>query len=629
MKYLSLALICLCSLLATAQEEVQFSLIKGLNSSEHEIVTGIWGDALLVSQTYRTGLISDWSEGDGPVAWKARYAPRRATWESISVKDWPLQLDERVNAVSYSKRDSAIYYSRTTSLGTYGIFRRSLVNGNWGPEEDLKLHGPDLDAVQPAISEAGDELLYVQQSSMKEGSTLMYAVSRAGVWSEGKALNDNINQPGYNLFPQWDGNDILFSSERESGMGGKDIYRATKSSQWEEVELLPTPINSAFNDLTPVMLNADRGFISTDRNDPAQGYDLMIFERIREEETVQGLTALLECKGVPVQDTEVEVMNASGETVYVANTGATGTFDLSELRLKQSYKVLFKGPEKEVLKHSFLYILNEQGERIMVFAPGADGMFIFELLPSDEVGGMRSLDERDDWTLLAIDLDGQVFEKEPGDIEEGVPIYVTDENGDLEALSYTTEKGKFHFDKLSPQAQYNISVDEESNATGMVIFDEGEETVIPLVEGKAEFERIPKEEVVSLINEKGDSIAIRKEETFIIEHIYYALNSAQLNLVAKYQLDQLANIMKQNADIRIELNSHTDSRGENEYNLELSQRRANSAVGYLLERGIAQDRMVAKGYGESKLLNKCKDGVVCAEEDHALNRRTEIKIFIR
>jgi outer membrane protein OmpA-like peptidoglycan-associated protein len=77
----------------------------------------------------------------------------------------------------------------------------------------------------------------------------------------------------------------------------------------------------------------------------------------------------------------------------------------------------------------------------------------------------------------------------------------------------------------------------------------------------------------------------------------------------------------------IELSSHTDSRGDNEYNKKLSQRRANSTKAWLVEVGVEPARIKAVGYGETKLLNKCKDNVRCSEEEHQLNRRSEFKII--
>ncbi|RZK14853.1 MAG: OmpA family protein [Pedobacter sp.] len=84
--------------------------------------------------------------------------------------------------------------------------------------------------------------------------------------------------------------------------------------------------------------------------------------------------------------------------------------------------------------------------------------------------------------------------------------------------------------------------------------------------------------------------------------------------------------MKDNPTIWIELGSHADNRGIDQYNQSLSQSRANSAVQYIIDRGVEKNRITAKGYGECKVLIKCANGVKCSEADPQWNRRTEFKI---
>ncbi len=112
-----------------------------------------------------------------------------------------------------------------------------------------------------------------------------------------------------------------------------------------------------------------------------------------------------------------------------------------------------------------------------------------------------------------------------------------------------------------------------------------------------------------------------------LKNIYYDLNKADIRSDAAAVLDNLVRVLKENPTIKIELSSHTDSRSSDEYNMELSQRRADTAVQYLISQGIDEKRLIAKGYGESKLINKCADGIDCTEEEHQQNRRTEIKIL--
>jgi outer membrane protein OmpA-like peptidoglycan-associated protein len=84
--------------------------------------------------------------------------------------------------------------------------------------------------------------------------------------------------------------------------------------------------------------------------------------------------------------------------------------------------------------------------------------------------------------------------------------------------------------------------------------------------------------------------------------------------------------MKTN-DLKLELSSHTDSRGNDIYNEQLSQQRSNSCVNYIISKGISAERIIAKGYGEYKLKNRCANDVECSDEEHQQNRRTELKII--
>ena len=85
--------------------------------------------------------------------------------------------------------------------------------------------------------------------------------------------------------------------------------------------------------------------------------------------------------------------------------------------------------------------------------------------------------------------------------------------------------------------------------------------------------------------------------------------------------------MDNNPNLKIELSSHTDSRGRDAYNLALSNRRAKAAVDYIITKGISSEKIIAKGYGEKKLTNRCSNGIKCSISEHQANRRTMIKIL--
>ncbi|MEM6724243.1 MAG: OmpA family protein [Bacteroidota bacterium] len=116
-------------------------------------------------------------------------------------------------------------------------------------------------------------------------------------------------------------------------------------------------------------------------------------------------------------------------------------------------------------------------------------------------------------------------------------------------------------------------------------------------------------------------------ETIEINNIFYDLGKWDIRSEAAIELDNLVGLLSINPDFVVELSSHTDARGSNPSNLTLSQKRAESAVNYLVGQGIERSRLVAKGYGETKLKNKCKDGITCSEELHQENRRTELQVI--
>lgn len=111
-----------------------------------------------------------------------------------------------------------------------------------------------------------------------------------------------------------------------------------------------------------------------------------------------------------------------------------------------------------------------------------------------------------------------------------------------------------------------------------------------------------------------------------LKNIHYDLDKSFIREDAKTELDKLYQFLMDNPTIKLELSSHTDSRGSDAYNLKLSQERADAAVNYLVSKGINKTRITAKGYGETMLLNECKNDVNCTESQHQKNRRTEFKV---
>lgn len=141
---------------------------------------------------------------------------------------------------------------------------------------------------------------------------------------------------------------------------------------------------------------------------------------------------------------------------------------------------------------------------------------------------------------------------------------------------------------------------------------------------------------VSTFNVSADTIVTieiplqlipEEDYEFTLQGVYYDLDKFDLRPESKIILDSVAKILESNPKIQIELAAHTDSRAPADYNMTLSQKRAESCVNYLVSKGIRNERLIAKGYGETQLVNDCADDVECSEEEHQQNRRTTIRII--
>jgi outer membrane protein OmpA-like peptidoglycan-associated protein len=114
---------------------------------------------------------------------------------------------------------------------------------------------------------------------------------------------------------------------------------------------------------------------------------------------------------------------------------------------------------------------------------------------------------------------------------------------------------------------------------------------------------------------------------FGIKMIYFDLNKWSIETKAEADLEKILAALNHNPNLKLDIRSYTDSRGSSKYNESLSDKRAKATIEWLVNKGISQERLTGKGYGESQLVNGCSDGVKCSEEEHSLNRRSEFIII--
>ncbi len=120
---------------------------------------------------------------------------------------------------------------------------------------------------------------------------------------------------------------------------------------------------------------------------------------------------------------------------------------------------------------------------------------------------------------------------------------------------------------------------------------------------------------------------IYEGKTIPINNILYEFGSSELDKRDMEGLESLATLMSDNPDLTVEIGSHTDSRGGNERNMELSRERAQKVVDFLVDNEVLRSRLISRGYGETELKNDCTNGVDCSDREHRQNRRTELKVL--
>ncbi|RKR07061.1 WD40 repeat protein [Maribacter vaceletii] len=121
----------------------------------------------------------------------------------------------------------------------------------------------------------------------------------------------------------------------------------------------------------------------------------------------------------------------------------------------------------------------------------------------------------------------------------------------------------------------------------------------------------------------GDDLA----KLLQLSTIYFNFDKYNIRKDSEIEVQKVIAAMEKYPSLKIKVNSHTDSRGKDSYNLWLSQKRAQATVDYMISKGISKDRLQGQGYGETKLINKCSNGVKCSGKEHELNRRSEFIIL--
>ena len=434
-----------------------------------------------------------------------------------------------------------------------------------------------------SFSKDGNEIYFTRCKAIDEGDKknkpsqnefchVYYSRMAAGVWSEPDQLKlfadtVNVGQPALSK----DGKILFVSSDLKAGFGGKDLYYFTKTdSGWSAPSNAGTYVNSSGDEMFPWLDDRNNLYFASNGLPGMGGLD--IFKAVKGKTLWKDATNLK----API------------------NSGADD-FGLIIDKYKPANvndSILFSG---------YFTSCRAGGK-------GEDDIYRFE----------------DKWVNF-FTLKGKVFAKKYEDPENpdskllgtmpvpGARVELKDPKTDaLIAFKNCDKDGNYTF-KLDAETDYKLSASQagflNKNETTTTKGLRNQDSTYITVYKDIEIEKIYTQKMI------------------VIPNIYYDYDKATLRLESEAVLDSIIVFFKDNKDLTIEIGSHTDSRGSDSYNLKLSQARAQSVVDYLIGKGIAQERLVAVGYGETKLVNKCSNGVECTEEEHQKNRRTTFRII--
>lgn len=423
--------------------------------------------------------------------------------------------------------------------------------------------------VHPTTNAKGDVLYFA--SDMEDGfggHDIYMSQFVGGQWREPVNLGSAVNTDKDELYPFMSSEDeLFFTSNRSGGKGGLDIYmsRKTASGSFSAPILLPEPINSASDDFSITLSENKRFGALASNREGARGLDDIFMIKLAAWTTDLLGTAVDKISGLPVSGVNVQLFDADSIMVASVLSDDEGAFQF-EIESDIDYTVTANKEAYRTLSQTAHY----HSKNLLFRMEGVHALQLYVLdgethqpLPSFKVRNLT---------------DGQTWE------------------GDMD----------YALVELAANAENQLRVEADGFFMTRVI-----KNTIGLPYG------MDKETVV-LYPDKKDAV-------FELKNINYELAKWTLMPESKLELNKLVNIMKENAEVIVELRSHTDSRGSDAYNMTLSQKRSASCREYLIENGIASNRITSVGFGETRLLNHCGNGVNCPEEMHFANRRTEIK----
>lgn len=558
--------------------------------------------------------------------------------------------------VDFVQNSKKIFFTRNNynkgkrKNNSKGIMKQNIYSSTRSEEEwseplELPFNTVEYEEVHPAVSPDGRKLFFSSDRPGGYGEMDLYVVEkRGGRWGSPVNLGSEINTAGNELFPfVHDDGTLYFSSNGLGGIGGLDIFStySVDDSIWVQPENIGVPFNSKKDDFGFIMnTTGTEGYLSSAREGGFGTDDIYSFKIGNPLEKDDKLN-LMVC--VFDEKTTERLVGAKVRLKEVSSDGETVTLDEDFLmRLVETDKA------NEYILKLKRDLNNGSTASSQNYVTDGIGEFSIELDPNKTY----QLEATKNGYLIADKIIGPSDDPVEQYLNSCVPIPMTFNN--CLVLEGTTLNQKYK-DKVVPQAMVtmiNLCTGDEHTTTS----DKEGYFSFPCLDCDCEF--ILKGEKgnfkdgvgdVSTIGEDCDSGGVLISDIYLtpgdrsdllfagnkigvgsvleLKNIFYDFDQHYIRSEARPDLDHVVNLMKQFPSMIVELGSHTDARGTHEYNIDLSQRRADAAVEYIVRRGIERRRIKARGYGETQLRNNCRNYKDCSEEEHQHNRRTEITIL--
>lgn len=445
---------------------------------------------------------------------------------------------------------------------------------------------------QPHGTFSGDNRTFIF-SAKAENDNLDLYISRFsnGVWSVPEPVSYRVNS-GFDEdgpYLSHDGQTLYFSSRGHNSSGGYDFFVShLVNGEWSTPVNMGYPMNSAADDIYISWTSDNRGgFFSSNRMGGYGGMDIYSFGLVRK--TINGTVHDKEGNILASVNIEIKKLE-SGELMY-ATTDEAGRFSFL---VDPEMKFKITGTKEKYFDGS-----------VQVETLGEQGIFPVDVILEKDPG-------------LSLYL--LITDKVTGEPVDSVKVTVVDNMTGVIDSVLTSLTGDYlrplADKKLNERGSYNFTIEKKGYLSKTVTFN-------------VLFDREGKFNVHEFLDITLDKVEVGQDLSKIVElnPIYFDVGKWNIRADAALELDKIVKVMNDNPSMIVELGSHTDSRGNANSNQALSVKRAKSSADYIKARITNPERIKGIGYGESKLVNECKDGVTCPDTKHQENRRTEFIII--